>query len=160
MSALAIANRTLSFLDEHKVPYEVLTHRSAFTSQDVAASLHVSGWHVAKVVVVHEAGSPACLVVLPAACRLDLQALARVTGKPSLTLVSEAEMRMLFPDCEVGAMPPFGNLYGLPVLVDACLPRGREFLFQAGSHSQVVRLSYGDFERLVRPVVADVCCRS
>ncbi len=152
-----VANRTLSFLDEHKVPYEVLTHRSAFTSQDVAASLHVSGWNVAKVVVVQAAGAPAFVVVLPAACRLDLQALARVTGKQALTLASEGELRALFPDCELGAMPPFGNLYGVPVLVDACLPRGHEFIFQAGSHSQVVRLSYGDFERLVRPVVADVC---
>lgn len=154
----ALANRTTGFLEEQKVPYELLTHRSAYTAQDVAASLHVSGWNVAKVVVVHESGAPAFMVVLPAACRLDLAALGQALGKRHLALADEGEMRALFPDCELGAMSPFGNLYGLPVFVDACVPRAKEFLFQAGNHHEVVRMSYADFERLVRPVVADVCC--
>lgn len=154
----ALANRTMSFLEEQQVPYELLTHRRAFTSQDVAASLHVSGWNVAKVVVVHEAGAPSFMVVLPASCRLELPALEKITGKQHLSLATEAEMRDVFADCELGAMPPFGNLYGMPVFVDACFPRGTDFLFQAGNHHEVVRMNYLDFERLVRPVVADVCC--
>ncbi len=151
------ADRTTAFLDENRIPYEVLPHRSAFTAQGVAASLHVSGWNVAKVVVVHASGAPAFLVVLPAACRLDLDALGRVIGKTDLSLAGEPELRELFPDCEVGAMPPFGNLYGIPVLVDACLPQTGAFVFQAGNHHEVIRMSYGDFERLAQPVVADVC---
>ena len=88
---------------------------------------------------------------------LDTAALARVLGKPSVSLVAESEMKALFPDCETGAMPPFGQLYGLPVWVDACFPKAGEFAFQAGNHHEVVRMRYAEYERLARPVVAEFC---
>jgi len=97
------------------------------------------------------------MVVLPASCRVDTAALARALGEPSVSFLPEAEIQALFPDCEVGAMPPFGQLYGLPVWVDACFPSKGEFDFQAGNHHEVVRIRYADFERLVHPRVAEFC---
>jgi Ala-tRNA(Pro) deacylase len=84
-------------------------------------------------------------------------ALASLLGKPSVALVSESEMTSLFPDCETGAMPPFGQLYGLPVWLDACFPKTGEIAFQAGNHHEVVRMKYAEYERLARPAVAEFC---
>jgi Ala-tRNA(Pro) deacylase len=112
---------------------------------------------LAKVLVVRAPGEGPVMVVLPASCRLDLATLARVLGKPSVALVAESEMKDLFPDCEAGAMPPFGQLYGLPVWVDSCFPKAGEFAFQAGNHHEIVRMRYAEYERLARPVVAEFC---
>lgn len=148
--------RTRSFLEAQKVGFATLPHRAAYTAQGVAAASHVTGWHVAKVVVVDSDTGP-LMVVLPASCRLDLQRFAQRTGKAGLTLAPESEVEKLFPDCAPGAMPPFGQLYGLPVFVDACLAQSPEIVFQAGSHHEVVRMLYADYQRLVAPVVADFC---
>ncbi len=152
-----LVERARHLLETNGVPFETLPHREAYTAQGVAAAAHVSGWLLAKVLVVRAPGESPAMVVLPASCRLDLAALARVLGKPSVTLLPEDEMRALFPDCEVGAMPPFGQLYALPVWVDACFPKAGEFAFQAGNHHEVVRIHYADYERLVQPVVAEFC---
>jgi Ala-tRNA(Pro) deacylase len=108
--------RVQGFLEGSHIPYEVLAHPLAFTAQGVAHASHVSGWQMAKVVVVRSSAGPSFMAVLPASCRLDLKHLETVSGWKGLTLVPEAEMHDAFPDCETGAMPPFGSLYGLPVL--------------------------------------------
>ena len=150
-----LTERVLRLLETGGVAFETLPHREAYTAQGVAAAAHVSGWMLAKVLVVRALGEEPVMVVLPASCRLDPAALARVLGKPNVTLVPESEMKSLFPDCETGAMPPFGQLYGLPVWVDACFPKAGEFAFQAGNHHEVVRMRYAEYERLARPVVAE-----
>jgi Ala-tRNA(Pro) deacylase len=114
-----LVERARRLLETDGVAFETLPHREAYTAQGVAAAAHVSGWMLAKVLVVRAPGEGPLMVVLPASCRLDLAALAHVLGKPSVSLVAESEMKELFPDCEIGAMPPFGQLYGLPVWVDA-----------------------------------------
>jgi Ala-tRNA(Pro) deacylase len=152
-----LVERAKRLLETGGVLYETLPHREAHTAQGVAAAVHVSGWLLAKVVVVRAPGEGPVMVVLPASCRLDPGALARVLGKRGVTLLPEDEVERLFPDCETGAMPPFGQLYGLPVLVDACFPKAGEFAFQAGNHHEVVRVRYADYERLVRPLVAEFC---
>lgn len=154
---MTLVERARRFLEESGVACETVAHREAFTAQGVAAASHVSGWQLAKVLVVRPEGEPPLMVVLPASCRLDLAALGGLIGERHLALVPEEELRTLFPDCETGAMPPFGNLYGLPVWVDACFPRAGEIAFQAGNHREVTRMRYADFERLVKPAVADFC---
>jgi len=149
--------RVQSFLEGNHVPYEVLEHPLAFTAQGVAHASHVSGWQMAKVVVVRPSSGPPLMAVVPASCRLDLKHLEAVAGQRGLGLVPEAEMHDVFPDCETGAMPPFGNLYGLPVYVDEHFAREKELLFQAGNHREAVRLSWTDFEKLVHPTVVDIC---
>jgi Ala-tRNA(Pro) deacylase len=152
-----LVERVLRLLETGGVAFETLPHREAFTAQGVAAATHVSGWMLAKVLAVRAPGEGPVMVVLPASCRLDLATLARVLGKPGVTLVAESDMKELFPDCEIGAMPPFGQLYGLPVWVDAHFPKAGEFAFQAGNHHEVVRMRYAEYERLARPVVAEFC---
>jgi Ala-tRNA(Pro) deacylase len=149
--------RAQRLLETGGAAFETLPHREVYTAQGVAAAVHVSGWLLAKVLVVRAPGEGPVMVVLPASCRLDLAALARVLDKPSVLLVPEEEMKALFPDCETGAMPPFGGLYGLPTYVDACFPKAGEFDFQAGNHHEVVRMRYSEYERLARPMVADFC---
>jgi Ala-tRNA(Pro) deacylase len=149
--------RVQGFLEGSQIPYEVLAHSLAFTAQGVAHASHVSGWQMAKVVVVRPFSGPPLMAVLPASCRLDLKHFEEISGFRDLTLVPEMEMHDVFPDCETGAMPPFGNLYGMPVFVDTHLAREREMVFQAGNHRESVRLRWTDFERAVHPTVADFC---
>lgn len=152
-----IADRVRQLLEETGTAYETLPHREALTAQEVAEASHVSGQRVAKVLVAKEHGGRYLMVVLPAPCRIDLPALRDAARTRQLALAGEAELSTLFPDCDVGAMPPFGALYNLPVYVDACFPRAGEFFFQAGNHREVVRIRYEDFERLTRPVVGEFC---
>jgi len=149
--------RVQNVLENAQVPYEVLAHPQAFTAQGVAHASHVSGWQMAKVLVLCPAYGPPLMAVLAASCRLDLEELEKVSGWPRLDLMSEACMHDYFPDCETGAMPPFGNLYGLPVFVDRHLAREKEMVFQAGNHREAVRVNWADFERLVHPALAEFC---
>jgi Ala-tRNA(Pro) deacylase len=149
--------RARRLLETDGVAFETLPHREAYTAQGVAAAAHVSGWMLAKVLVVRAPGEGPAMLVLPASCRLDLSALGHVLGKQGVALVPESEMGDLFPDCETGAMPPFGQLYGLPVWVDCSFPKSGSFAFQAGNHREVVRMRYSDYERLAHPAVADFC---
>jgi Ala-tRNA(Pro) deacylase len=155
--ALMVADRARHFLEEHAVHFEVIPHREAYTAQGVAAASHVSGWSLAKVLIVREHGESPFMVVLPASCRLDLLVLGRLLGKEHLELVPEVEIGRLFPDCETGAMPPFGHLYGLPVYVDGCFKKDGFLAFQAGNHRETLRIRYTDYEKLVQPAVAEFC---
>ncbi len=145
-------NKIKSFLDSHHVKYVVVSHSPAYTSQEVAASAHVSGREMAKTVVVELDGRKA-LAVLPANQKIVLQDLREVTGTDDVRFVPEQEFRTLFPDCEIGAMPPFGNLYGLDVYMAPALTEHEEIAFNAGSHTELIRMAYRDFERLVQPRV-------
>jgi Ala-tRNA(Pro) deacylase len=142
------------FLDENQVKYIVITHSKAFTSQAIAESAHISGNELAKTVVLKKDGE-LCMAVLPASKQVSLSVFAKLTNGKDVTLAGEDEFKGRFADCEVGAMPPFGNLYGLRVYADASLARDKEIAFNAGSHLELVQLAYNDFERLVKPTIAD-----
>jgi Ala-tRNA(Pro) deacylase len=147
------------FLDENLVKYVVITHSKAYTSHGIAASAHISGSDLAKTVMLKKDGE-LCMAVLPASRLVKLSAFAKVTNSQEASLASERDFKDRFPDCEVGAMPPFGNLYGLPVYVDTSLTRDREIAFNAGSHRELVKLAYSDFERLVKPTIVDFTSQS
>ena len=138
------------FLDDNKVKYIAIRHSPAFTAQEIAASAHVPGKELAKTVMVKIDGEMA-LAVLPASERVDFAMLKLTTGARHVELAAEEEFRSRFPDCEVGAMPPFGNLYGMQTYVAEELSEDDEIVFNAGSHTELIRLSYKDFARLVEP---------
>ena len=140
------------FLDDHHVKYVSIAHSPAFTAQEVAESAHIPGRSLAKVVIVELDGELA-MAVLPADRKVVAQDLQQITGSDHVRFTSENRFKSRFPDCEIGAMPPFGNLYGMKVFVAESLGENQEIAFNAGSHEEVIRLSYADFERLVQPMV-------
>ena len=140
------------FLDKEKIKYVSVIHSPAYTAQEVAASAHITGKELAKTVIVHLDGE-AAMAVLPANRKIILQDLREVTGADQVKFVPEDEFKKQFPDCETGAMPPFGNLYGMEVYAAASLADNEQIAFNAGSHTEVIKLAYKDFERLVRPKV-------
>ncbi len=142
------------WLDVSGVKYEVTVHPIAYTAQEIAASEHLTGYEVAKVVMATVDGR-VVMLVLPAPHRVDLDRLRRALGARSLRLAEEKEFANLFPDCDVGAMPPFGNLYGISVYVEPSLAACPEIIFNVGSHRETMKVAYADFERLVRPQVID-----
>lgn len=150
MSAIKVKE----FLDSHGVKYVSIRHSPAYTAAEVAASAHVAGRDFAKTIVVR-IGDKFALVVLPATRRLVLGDLRDLLQNPYVRLATEVEFRDLFPDCELGAMPPFGNLYGVPVYVAVSLTEETEIAFNAGTHTEVIKMSYEDFDELVRPTVLD-----
>ena len=139
-------------LDGHKVKYVIIQHSPAYTAQEIAASAHIPGKELAKTVMVKIDGKMA-MAVLPASCHINLDRLKNAAGATRVELASEPEFKGMFPDCEVGAMPPFGNLYGMEVFVTESLAQDEEIAFNAGSHTELVRLSYKDFAKLVKPKV-------
>jgi Ala-tRNA(Pro) deacylase len=147
----------MKLLDERQVWFEVLPHREAFTAQDVAHASHVSGKRLAKVVLVREGVRSFFMCVMPAAAHLDFAILKRMTGRQELGLASEEEISRLFPDCDLGAMPPFASLYGMPLYLDACFRSEPDVYFQAGNHHEVIRMRYADFERLAGPPAGVFC---
>jgi Ala-tRNA(Pro) deacylase len=153
---MAMVKRLQEFLDSHGVKYEVTPHREAFTSQEIAAASHVSGKAMAKVVMVKR-GTGMAMAVLPAACKVGVDRLEKIFGTSGIAIAREHEFAGLFPDCDTGAMPPFGNLYGLEVYVDEELAAGPTIVFQAGNHRELVSMAYADFARLVQPRVAEFC---
>ena len=138
------------YLDRHQVKYVTISHPTVYTTQEIAASAHIPGKELAKTVMVKIDGKTA-MAVLPASYRVDFDLLKKAAGASSVKLAGEEEFKNMFPDCEIGAMPPFGNLYGMDVFVAASLAEDAEITFNAGSHSELIRLSYKDFERLVKP---------
>lgn len=142
------------FLEANRVPYSVHSHPSAYTAQEIAALQHVKGRQLAKVVMV-KAATEFLMLVLPADHRVDFAKLKAVLGGKEARLAQEAEFRDLFPECEVGAMPPFGNLYGLPVYVDRALEKDEEIVFNAGTHTLTAKVAFRDYMALVRQTVAD-----
>lgn len=145
--------RLREFLDSHNVKYVAISHSVAYTTQGVAALTHISGKELAKTVIVKIDGELA-MAVLPASLHVDLSLLRTAAGANSATLASEEEFKNRFPDCETGAMPPFGNLYGMSVFADESLSRDKEIAFNAGSHRELLRLAWKDFEKLAKPRVA------
>ena len=142
--------RVQKFLDDNGVKYVVLEHSPAYTAMEVAQTAHIPGREMAKSVVVKLDGRMA-LAVLTASEHVALDSLMHVAGAKQAELASEAEFVSLFPDCEPGSMPPFGNLYNLPVYVDNILATDEQIAFNAGTHRELIRMSYADFERLVMP---------
>jgi Ala-tRNA(Pro) deacylase len=138
------------FLDGQKVKYVSISHSPAYTALEVAASAHVPGRELAKTVIIKVDGNMA-MVVLPAASRVAFDLLAKQIGGKQVELAAEQEFQDRFPGCELGAMPPFGNLYGMEVFVSENLAAEDDLAFSAGSHSELIRLKYADFERLVKP---------
>jgi len=150
---MSVSARLKSFLDQNRIHYTLMIHSPAYTAQSAAATLHVSGKEVAKSVVVR-AGDETALAVLPASCHVNLARLGKLIGH-ELRLASESEFIDKFPDCELGAMPPFGNLYKMPVYVDERLAADEEIVFNAGTHHDAIRMRFGDFARLTHPTVGE-----
>ena len=144
-----------SFLDSHHVKYLVISHSLAYTAQGVAALAHVSGKQLAKTVIVKIDGVLA-MAVLPASLHVDLDRLRKLTGAQAVELASESEFKDAFPDCETGAMPPFGNLYDMPVYADSSLAECEEITFSAGTHRELVRMNWDDMLHLVKPTVDEL----
>lgn len=140
------------YLDENNIKYVVISHSSAFTALEVAASAHLPGKELAKTVMVKIDGKMA-MVVLPSSYKIDFDLLKDVTNAEQIELAEEDEFSSLFPNCQVGTMPPFGNLYNMDVYVAEALTKAEEIAFAAGSHSELIKLAYADFEKLVKPVV-------
>jgi Ala-tRNA(Pro) deacylase len=150
---MPILTRLREFLEMNKVPYSVHSHPQAYTAQEVAALAHVAGRMLAKVVMA-KAGDRLIMLVMPADHRVDLERLKGTLGN-DVRLATEAEFRDAFPGCEVGAMPPFGNLFGIPVYVDRSLEADEEIVFNAGTHTMTAKLAFGDFVRLTEPRMAE-----
>lgn len=150
---MAISQRLKALLDRENIKYVSIVHSVAHTAQEVAASAHVKGASFAKTVMV-KAGRENIMAVLPASHRVQFEDLARVTHNADVRLSTEVEFQQLFPECEAGAMPPFGNLYGMRVLCDKTLAEADEIVFNAGSHVEAIRMRFDDFARLVQP---DIC---
>jgi Ala-tRNA(Pro) deacylase len=140
------------FLDKHNVKYIVISHSPAYTAQGIAALTHIPGKELAKTVMVNMDGS-LVMAVLPASFHVDLKRLKVEAMATTVALASESEFKDRFPDCEIGAMPPFGNLYGVEVFADKSLAKDEEIAFNAGSHRELIRLAWEDFEKLVKPKV-------
>jgi Ala-tRNA(Pro) deacylase len=149
------ARKLKEFLDDEKIHYEVLSHSPAYTAMEVAQSAHIPGKELAKVVMV-ELDGRMCMAVMPATRKLDLDRLREAANATDARLPGEDEFRKLFPECETGAMPPFGNLYGMEVYVSPQLAEDHEIAFNAGSHTEVIKLAYADYERLVQPKSAAI----
>lgn len=139
-------------LENQKVKYSSIMHSPAFTAQEVAASAHISGKQLAKTVIVKADGQFA-MVVLPANSHIDFAKLKKALHAEKVDLASESEFKDKFAGCEVGAMPPFGNMYEMPVYLSSELKQQDQILFNAGSHSELMQMSVHDFERLVRPQI-------
>ncbi len=140
------------FLDKNSIEYTTITHSAAYNAQRIAATTHISGKELAKTVMVKLDGRMA-MAVLPASYRVKLESLKETTGSRNVQIATEMEFKHMFPECEIGAMPPFGNLYGMEVYVAESLARDEEIAFNAGTHTELIRMKYADFEDLVEPVV-------
>jgi Ala-tRNA(Pro) deacylase len=147
--------RLKEFLDTNQVKYVSIRHSPAFTAQEIAASAHVPGKELAKTVMVKIDGRMA-MAVLPASLKVDFHKIQEAAGAEQVELAPEKEFRDMFPGCEVGAMPPFGNLYGMDVFVAPQLAEDEEISFNAGNHTELLKLSFGDFQRLVEPKIVPI----
>jgi Ala-tRNA(Pro) deacylase len=150
---MPIVSRLVEYLDENGVIYAAIRHPKAYTAQEVAAQLHCKGKDMVKTVVV-KAGRQSLLAVLPSTHRVDFELLSKALQFEDVRLASEPEFQSLFPECDPGAMPPLGNLYGLPVLCEESLTQDEVIHFNAGTHTDAVRMRFEDFRRLVKPRVA------
>jgi len=138
------------FLDQNRIKYSVISHSTAYTALEVAELAHISGRAIAKTVIVKADGRK-MMVVLPASEYIDLDRLQEVLGVERIELANEDDFADMFPDCEIGAMPPFGNLYGVEVYVESSLAEDAVIAFNAGNHRELIKMSFDDFDRLIKP---------
>ena len=148
------ANKVKDFLDRHSIKYVTISHSAAYTAQEIAKSAHIPGRELAKTVILEIDGHMA-MAVLPAHEQILFAELRNAVAAKRLRLATEEEFKHAFPGCEPGAMPPFGNLYGMEVYVSADLAEDEQIAFNAGSHTELVKMAYADFERLVRPKILE-----
>ncbi len=153
-----ILTRLKEFLDASLVEYVVISHSVAYTAQGIAALTHIPGRELAKTVMV-KLNDHLAMAVVPASYHVDLVMLRKAAKAQSVSLASEAEFKDRFPDCELGAMPPFGNLYDLAVFADDALTHDQEVAFNAGSHRELVKMAWADYARLVNPRIAQLTTR-
>ena len=146
------ATKLRDFLDANHVRYVTISHSAAYAAHEIAASAHIPAKQLAKTVMV-KIDDTMTMVVLPASHRIDLDQLKKTLGAGHVELAREEEFKDIFPGCAVGAMPPFGNLYGINVLVARRLTEDAEIAFNAGTHTELIKLAYCDFEQLVGPKV-------
>ena len=151
---MEIPKQLIDCLAGNKVAYEVLHHPETVTAQRIAQAEHVKGRHHAKVVMV-KSGDQHLMMVLPADHHIDLEKVEKAIGK-AVSLGKEQEFKTLFSDCAIGAMPPFGNLYGLPTYVEHSLAEQDYIVFEAGTHTDAIKMSYRDYEKIVKPNVNDL----
>ena len=154
---MRIPKQLIECLKENKVSYEILRHPEAVTAQRIAQAEHVKGRHHAKVVMV-KSGDQHLMMVLPADHHIDLEKVEKAIGKP-VSMGKEQEFKSLFPDCAIGAMPPLGNLYGVPTYVDRDLAKQDYIVFEAGTHTDAIKISYGDYEKIVKAKVNDLAIK-
>ena len=154
---MKIPKRLVDCLEENKIRYEILQHPEALSAQRIAQAEHVKGRHQAKVVMV-KVGARHVMTVLTADHRIDPEKLARIFGE-SISIEREEEFQSLFPDCAIGGMPPFGNLYGVPTYVDKSLAEQDYIVFEAGTHTDAMKVSYRDYEKLVKPRIEDLATK-
>lgn len=146
--------RIKKHLDEKQIKYLVISHSPAYTAQEIAAAAHIPGREMAKTVMITVDGKMV-MAVVPATCYVDLDRLQEMLGAKTVDLATEEEFEYRFPDCELGAMPPFGELYDMNVYVAADLALNERIAFNAGTLYEVIRMAYSDFEKLVNPKVID-----
>jgi Ala-tRNA(Pro) deacylase len=154
---MEIPRQLIECLEQNNVQYEILRHAEAVTAQRIAEAEHVKGRHQAKVVML-KSGYQHLMMVLPADHHIDLEKVERILGQ-SVSIDKEADFRSLFPNTAIGAMPPFGNLYGLATYVDKRLAEQDYIVFEAGTHTDAVKISYGDYEKIVKPKVEDLAIK-
>ena len=148
-------NKLVEFLDQNETKYIAINHSPAYTAREIASSTLVPRREFAKTVIVSLDGR-AAMAVVPASRHVDLEALKSLAGAKSVGLQDESRFLEEFPDCDPGAMPPFGNLYGMPVYVDTIIRDDDDIVFNAGTHTQVIRMAADDYLELVKPVVGDI----
>jgi Ala-tRNA(Pro) deacylase len=144
------------YLDENNVDYVRIPHELAYTTEDIAELAHTPAMQIAKTVIYYSDGQYG-MAVVPGGRMVDMDRLRRVTGGKDVRIAHEHEFAHRFPQCELGAMPPFGHLYGMRVLVDRELAEHEDIVFNGGSHTELIRMPYRDFRRLVHPMVVDLC---
>lgn len=152
---MSVSIRLKELLDTAQVPYETRTHPTAYTAAEIAEAIHIPGAEMAKAVIVNADGLLR-MAVLGANSMLDLRHLQWVTRSDNIRLATENEFRDAFPTCEVGAMPPFGNLFGLAVFCDTRLENNEFIEFNAGTHTDTIRMEFADYKRLARPTMIDL----
>ncbi len=152
---MAISKKVKEYLEKEHIKFQIAEHPLAYTATEIAGSQHVPGKQMVKSVIVNANGK-FIMCVLPAIHLVDFEKLKKAVGANDLRLADEEDLERLFPDYEVGAEPPFGHLYGLKVYSEKVLEEDEEIVFNAGTHTDVVRIKYADFKRLVKPVVADI----
>jgi Ala-tRNA(Pro) deacylase len=155
VGAMTVSQRLKKLLDDNGVAYKIMTHKVAYTAQEVAAAQGVTGWQVAKSVV-FKCDDRFMLIVLQAPAMVDFDRLKNALGCKEARLASESEMEQIFPGVELGAESPFGNLYDLPVYVDKPLTDHSDIVFNAGTHTETMRIGYEDYARLVKPEVVEI----